>query len=74
MIKNQKNKGFPLLNQRQTEKKMKCYCLNCEKETEMIVKTINITSEESKVEGKCELCMGYLCRILAKDVKESIVE
>lgn len=53
---------------------MKCYCLNCEKETEMIVKTINITSEESKVEGKCELCMGYLCRILAKDVKESIVE
>ena len=44
---------------------MKCYCVNCEREEEMIVvdESINNRAKEKKFKGYCEVCCDKMCLI-----------
>ena len=47
------------------KRKMKCYCINCRQEQEMIVvdESINNRTREKKIKGYCKVCCDEMCLI-----------
>ncbi len=44
---------------------MKCYCINCKAEEEMIVAAVRINNRqtEKKFKGYCKVCREHMCLI-----------
>ena len=47
-------------------KEIKCYCINCKKEIEMVVtnEVLLYNSTEKKILGYCKGCCEQMCRII----------
>lgn len=49
----------------ESKEKMKCYCVNCKQEEEMIVtnEIILYNNREKKINGHCKVCSELMCLI-----------
>ena len=44
---------------------MKCYCINCKEEKEMVVtnEVIDNRTKEKKIKGCCKVCCNEMCLV-----------
>ncbi len=51
---------------------MDCYCIRCLAEREMDIASAiyNSDRDEKKIEGNCNSCGEYMCRIIRSDIIE----
>ena len=45
-------------------KPIKAYCICCKKERDIVIADILTSDDELKIEGMCNSCKNYICRIL----------